>query len=88
MKWLLSTMLVLAAVASFAGSPTGGTGKPGTKCDKTAACAAGLSCVQSSNDATTCELVCDAKRACPEDQRCVKSGAQSICRPIHDGLGL
>jgi hypothetical protein len=63
--------------------------KRGGTCSAARLCAAGLSCARVvAGD--RCEQVCDAKRpsSCPEDERCVKDGASSVCRPIYDGPDL
>jgi len=71
------------AAVSFAKPPA-----PRRTCDAEHACDRGRQCIAHSGSQSTCEQVCSANRQCPEDQRCVKDGAQSICRPISDGLGL
>ena len=59
----------------------------GRACSAKSACDAGLTCVAKSGK-STCEVVCAANSKCPEDQRCVKDGPESVCRPINDGVGL
>jgi hypothetical protein len=56
----------------------------GKKCDAANKCAAGLQCIDHHGMQSTCELVCTPKTKCPEDQRCVKDGAQAVCRPVID----
>lgn len=75
---------VVAAPAALAKAPPG----QGRACDARAKCDAGLECVAQREGKSTCQLVCAANAKCPEDQRCVKDGAQSVCRPINDGIGL
>lgn len=71
---------LLLATTAFAKAPAG-QGRP---CDAKTKCVAGLQCVAHRDAKRTCELVCAANTTCPEDQRCVKDGAQSVCRPITD----
>ncbi len=70
---------VLAAPA-LAAAPAG----QGKVCSAKDKCEAGLSCVQSGDGRSTCQILCNAKTKCPEDQRCVKDNGRSICRPIND----
>src|SRR5436309_2894552 len=44
-------------------------------------CDSGLSCVKRSDGKSTCEKRCKSGSDCPEEQRCVKDGGQSVCRP-------
>jgi hypothetical protein len=75
---VLGVLLVCATAAAKA--PEG----QGRACDSKRACDAGLRCVQKTGGSATCEIVCDAKTKCPEDQRCVKDGAQTVCKAITD----
>ena len=75
--------LMIGAV-TFAKSPPG----QGRACDARSKCDAGLQCVAHREGKSTCELICAANMKCPEDQRCVKDGSQTVCRPINDGVGL
>ena len=85
MKTLLMAMLLAAPALALAKAPAG----QGKACDAKSACGAGLTCVAKAGGKSTCEIVCaTATPKCPEDQRCVKDGAQSLCRPINDGAGL
>lgn len=85
---MLRTMLMVAALAwapaAFAKAPAG----QGRACDARHACSDGLTCVAKHGGGSTCELACASNATCPEDQRCVKDGAQRVCRPINDGVGL
>ena len=74
--------LVLAASTGAFAKPPAGQGK---SCDAKNACSNGLTCVaHPGGGKSTCELVCTQATKCPEDQRCVKDGAQMLCRPIND----
>ena len=76
---------LFAAPTVFAKAPTG----QGRACDAKSKCDGGLTCVSRGGLATsTCELVCNAKTKCPEDQRCVLDGDSHVCRPINDAVGL
>ncbi len=83
MKTCIAIAFVLASSLALAKAPAG----QGRACDARNRCDAGLSCVTRSTR-STCELRCASNAQCPEDQRCVKDGAASVCRPINDGLGL
>jgi hypothetical protein len=78
---LLLLMLVLGATAPAMAKPPAAQGRA---CDAKSKCDAGLSCVAHSGGKSTCEIVCAAATKCPEDQRCVKDGPQSVCRPVTD----
>ncbi|HEY2744775.1 MAG TPA: hypothetical protein VGL86_09140 [Polyangia bacterium] len=77
-------VLLFLALAGPSKAPSG----QGKACDAKNACAAGMSCVAHTGSKSTCEIVCAQATRCPEDQRCVKDGAASVCRPINDGVGL
>jgi hypothetical protein len=72
------------AVTAFAKAPPG----QGRACDAKSRCDAGLTCVAQPGGKSSCQLTCSPATKCPEDQRCVKDGAQSVCRPINDAVGL
>jgi hypothetical protein len=83
---VVKTLVLLVALGAVASA-----GKPaaqGKTCDAKSACSDGLTCVAHAGGKSTCEIVCASKTKCPEDQRCVKDGAQNVCRPINDGVGL
>ena len=61
--------MLVCAPAAFAKAPAG----QGRACDTKHACSDGLTCVAKHDGKSTCELVCAAKKKCPEDQRCVKA---------------
>ncbi|HXU73444.1 MAG TPA: hypothetical protein VN947_29190 [Polyangia bacterium] len=84
MRALMLVLVLGIAPAAYARAPAG----QGKACDAKNACSAGLACVAHAGGKSTCELVCAASTKCPEDQRCVKDGAASVCRPINDGVGL
>ena len=73
-------MLVLSSSVAFAKAPAG----QGKACDAKSRCDGELQCVKHRDGKSTCEMVCAAKTTCPEDQRCVKDGAELLCRPITD----
>jgi hypothetical protein len=76
-------MMVLAlgwSSVSLAKAPA----NQGKTCDAKNSCNAGLTCVAHSGGKSTCEIVCAQSTTCPEDQRCVKDGAQNVCRPTTD----
>jgi hypothetical protein len=81
---LALAMLVVGPAVAIAKIPPG----QGRACDAKSKCDAGLTCVAKHEGRSTCELVCTSNAKCPEDQRCVKDGAQSVCRPINDADGL
>jgi hypothetical protein len=77
---IISLLLALAA----------GQGKP---CDEKQKCAAPLECMKTRSGRATCEQRCNEsdknkQGSCPVDQRCVKDGAQFICRPVNDGTSF
>ena len=76
-------MIVLGS-ASFAGAPPPSQGR---QCSAAAQCDDGLKCMEHADRKATCELACAANERCPEDQRCVKDGAASVCRPVNDRNG-
>jgi hypothetical protein len=79
--------IVLVAVALLLSAAAGAKAPPGQGrvCDAAKKCDAGLQCVGHRDGKSTCEIVCVVANAkCPEDQRCVKDGAQTVCRPISD----
>jgi hypothetical protein len=64
-----------------------GQGKP---CDEKQKCPAPLECTRTRSGKSTCEKRCsptekNKQGGCPDDQRCVKDGAEHICRPVNDG---
>jgi hypothetical protein len=75
---VLSTLL--CAPIAFAKAPSG----QGSECDSKNKCDAGFTCVAKRAGKSTCEMLCAANTKCPEDQRCVKDGDKSVCRPITD----
>ncbi len=78
---LLAMLLVLGlAPATFAKPPAA----QGRACDAHHRCDGELQCVKHRSGKSTCELVCAASTKCPEDQRCVKDGAEMVCHPITD----
>ena len=82
----LRSIVFLAAMgfaAAASASPPKAPAGQGKACDGNK-CGAGLSCVQHAGRKPTCEIVCAASTKCPEDQRCVKDGAQMTCHPITD----
>jgi hypothetical protein len=81
---LLLILLGATPTSAFAKAPAG----QGRACDAKSKCDGAFSCVAHHDGKSTCEIVCAANTKCPEDQRCVKDGAQSVCRPINDGIGL
>jgi hypothetical protein len=52
--------------------------RQGNRCD------GGLECVKRSDGKSTCEKRCKSGRDCPEEQRCVIEGGESVCRPAID----
>jgi hypothetical protein len=56
----------------------------GRACDARSKCDGGMQCTVHAGGKSTCEIACTAATKCPEDQRCVKDGAQMLCRPITD----
>lgn len=80
----LGAIIIIVPALALAKAPAG----QGRACDAKNKCEPGLSCVAKYEGKSTCELVCTTKTKCPEDQRCVKDGAQSVCRPINDADGL
>jgi hypothetical protein len=84
----MRTIRVLTLVAGLL-LPLGASAKTpagqGRPCDARNKCDAGLQCVPKYDGKSTCEVVCASNTKCPEDQRCVKDGPQSVCRPIMDG---
>ncbi len=87
MTTLRVTVALIALAFSSLALAKGPAGQ-GRACDAKNQCDAGLTCVGRSGGKSTCELRCASNAQCPEDQRCVKDGAASVCRPINDGLGL
>lgn len=73
-------MVLMFSTVAWANAPAG----QGKTCDERHQCAGGLQCVAHKGGKSTCEIVCAANTHCPEDQRCVKDGAQTVCRPITD----
>jgi hypothetical protein len=80
MKTVIIVMALALTPAALAKPPAA----QGRACDTKSKCDNGLSCVAHASGKSTCEIVCAAATKCPEDQRCVKDGAQSVCRPITD----
>ena len=82
----LPTVFVIAALFSVTpafGKPPPGRGRA---CDAHSKCAVGLQCVTRADGKSTCEVICTANTKCPDEQRCVKDGAQMVCTPIVLGL--
>jgi hypothetical protein len=84
LRFVVVFSALLCAPVAFAKAPAG----QGRACDTKSKCDAGLTCVAKHDGKSTCEMACAANAKCPEDQRCVKDGAQNVCRPINDGIGL
>ena len=81
MRAIMFGLVLAASTGAFAKAPAG-QGKP---CDAKNACTSGLTCVAHAGDGkSTCEIVCTQSTKCPEDQRCVKDGAQMLCHSIND----
>jgi hypothetical protein len=61
----------------------------GGRCVSTHVCARPFQCL-AGPFGRTCEIPCGARgdAPCPEDQRCVKDGPRTVCRPIGDSLNL
>jgi len=58
-------------------------------CTSDAECKAPLTCVRTNKASKArCELACNDKTKCPEDQRCVSDHGTRVCRPIVDGVDL
>lgn len=84
MRRLLVVLLVAWSLPAFA-KP-----KQGKGCDAKGQCANGLTCVRYRGVAgargpemTSCEIRCDAEKACPKNQQCVTiaDGPGQVCRP-------
>lgn len=81
MRAMMFALVLAASTGAFAKGPAG----QGKACDAKNACSAGLSCVaHPGGSKSTCEIVCTQATKCPEDQRCVKDGAQNVCHNIND----
>jgi hypothetical protein len=80
----LALAALLIAPVAAAKAPAG----QGRACDASHKCDGRLACVAKRDGKSACELPCSTNAQCPEDQRCVKDGAQSVCRPINDATGL
>jgi hypothetical protein len=81
MKTIMLVVALALTPSAFAKAPAG----QGRACDAKTKCDGAFSCVAHHDGKSTCEIVCAAATTkCPEDQRCVKDGAQSVCRPITD----
>ncbi|HEX4461162.1 MAG TPA: hypothetical protein VIA18_24450 [Polyangia bacterium] len=83
LRTVAALVVLLFASLSFAKPPA-----PRRTCDAEHACDRGRQCVAHSGGDSTCEQLCGGNGKCPEEQRCVKDGAQLVCRPINDGVGL
>ena len=76
-----------ALLCASVGAATPKTPPPpgqGRVCSAQLTCSAGLSCVAHSDGKSTCEIVCSSSTKCPEDQRCVRDGKQSLCHGAID----
>jgi hypothetical protein len=82
-RWVV-LLLALSTLPAFAKAPAG----QGRKCKAGDQCESLLRCVKGGSGSSSCELVCQDNKGCPEDQRCVADGAQKVCRAIQDGVGL
>ena len=81
MRVMVFAVLFAAATSAWAKPPAG----QGKTCDAKNGCAPGLACVpHAGGGKSTCEIVCTQATKCPEDQRCVKDGAQMLCHSIND----
>jgi hypothetical protein len=72
--------VVLAFAAVALAAPSGQS----RACAAKNRCDSGLACVAHSGGKSTCQIVCASRTKCPENQRCVRDGAQSVCRPVVD----
>lgn len=84
---ILGGLLVGLALSLSAAAADRAT-KQGAPCSAKQVCGGGLACVPRGDGTGNCERLCNASVKCAENQRCVKSGPQHICRPITDGLPL
>ena len=84
MRIVVVFAMFVVATGAAAKTPSG----QGRVCGAKNKCDTGLTCVAKYEGKSTCELVCTSNTKCPEDQRCVRDGAQSVCRPINDADGL
>jgi hypothetical protein len=83
MRTIIFIGVLIFGPSAMAKAPAG----QGKACDARSACGSGLQCVPHRDGRSTCEIVCAASTKCPEDQRCVKDGPQTVCRPITDLIG-
>jgi hypothetical protein len=83
---MLRAVIVLLSFACAAPAWAKGPSAQGKACSASDKCDAKLSCLRGGDGKSTCQLVCNEKTKCPEDQRCVKDAGHSVCRPINDGL--
>lgn len=81
MRAIVLCLMLAASTGAWAKAPAG----QGKACDAKNACNAGFACVtHPGGGKSTCEIVCTQATKCPEDQRCVKDGAQMLCHSIND----
>jgi hypothetical protein len=80
MRAIVLALMMAASTAAFAKAPA----DQGKACDAKNRCGGELQCVKHRDGKSTCEMTCAQSAKCPEDQRCVKDGADMLCRPITD----
>ena len=80
MRILIIVLALAMSSLSLAKAPAG----QGKACDAKNRCDGELQCVKHRDGKATCEQICATNTKCPDDQRCVKDGADMLCHPITD----
>jgi hypothetical protein len=78
----MTRIAIAFVVALLSGSPVfAERGEQQQPCRQGNRCDGGLECVKRNDGKSTCEKRCKSGRDCPEEQRCVIEGGESVCRP-------